>query len=98
MADAGVRERGTRKERQGTVVSKSGNKTVVVLVERRKRHGQYGKVMKLFKKFHAHDENNTAKEGDHVLIVESRPLSRMKRWRVVKIIAASKAQEQVGNV
>ena len=96
MADAGARERGTRKERQGTVVSKSGNKTVVVLVERRKRHEQYGKVIGLSKKFHAHDENNTAKEGDRVLIVEVRPLSRMKRWRVVEIIAAGKGVEQVG--
>ena len=96
MADAGAKERGTRKERLGVVVSKSGNKTVVVRVERRERHAQYGKVMRRFKKFHAHDEANAAKEGDRVLIAEIRPMSRLKRWRVLQIVAAGKSQEQVG--
>ena len=96
MVEAVAKERGARKERRGVVVSKSGNKTVVVRVERRKRHEQYGKVIRQFKKFHAHDEDNTAKVGDTVRIVEVRPLSRMKRWRVVEITAAGEGKEQVG--
>lgn len=96
MADASAKERGTRKERQGFVVSKSGDKTVVVRVERRKRHERYGKVMWCSKKFHAHDENNTAKVGDCVRIVETRPLSRMKRWRVIGIVAIGGNQEKAG--
>ncbi len=98
MADAEASKRGTRKERQGVVVSKSGNKTVVVLVERRKRHAQYGKVVTQFNKFHAHDEDNAAKVGDKVLITEARPLSRMKRWRLVKIVVVGKSVEEVATV
>lgn len=98
MADAEVAERGTRKERQGVVVSKSGNKTVVVLVERRRRHAQYGKVMTHVNKFHAHDEGNMAKVGDKVLISEARPISRLKRWRVVEILVVGKNPEQAAAV
>jgi small subunit ribosomal protein S17 len=98
MAEAQDKERGTRKERLGAVVSKSGNKTVVVEVERRKRHEQYNKVIRQSKKFHAHDEANTAKVGDQVRIVETRPLSRLKRWRVIEIVAAGRGKEQVGAV
>lgn len=77
-------ERGSRKVRKGIVCSKSGNKSVVVQCERRIRHPLYGKVVRRFKKFHAHDENNTAQVGDAVVIMETRPLSATKRWRVVK--------------
>ena len=87
---ATIHARGTRKERQGTVTSKSGDKTVVVKVEWRKRHAQYGKVMRRFQKFHAHDEENAAKVGDVVTIVEARPLSRLKRWRVIKVVAGAR--------
>jgi len=76
--------RGNRKVRKGTVVSKSGEKSVVVKSERRERHPLYGKVIKKFKKYHAHDEDNDAKVGDTVRIVETRPLSATKRWRNVK--------------
>jgi small subunit ribosomal protein S17 len=76
--------RGNRKVRKGTVVSKSGVKTVVVKSERRERHPLYGKVIKKFKKYHVHDEADDAKVGDEVRIVETRPLSATKRWRIVK--------------
>jgi small subunit ribosomal protein S17 len=86
--------RGQRKERQGDVVSKSGNKSIVVLVERRSQHPVYGKTMRSFKKFHVHDENNEAKIGDLVRIVETRPLSRLKRWRMAGILEKAKAKDQ----
>ena len=86
MSDVVMQRRGVRKERTGTVVSKSGDKSVVVSVERRKPHPLFGKVVKHFKKFHVHDPENVAKVGDHVRIVESRPISRMKRWRLVEVL------------
>ena len=76
--------RGRRKVRKGLVVSKSGDKSVVVRGETRERHPIYGKVVRTFKKYHAHDEENTAKVGDEVTIVETRPLSATKRWRIVQ--------------
>ena len=78
-------ERGSRKVRKGTVVSKSGDKSIIVRVERRMLHPVYGKVVKAFNKFHAHDEANAAKVGDTVVIMETRPLSKTKRWRLVSI-------------
>lgn len=86
MAEAEAEKRGVRKERTGVVVSKSGDKSVVVSVERRKRHPLYKKVIRLSAKFHAHDEENKASVGDRVRIRETRPLSRLKRWRLVEII------------
>ena len=68
----------------GRVVSDKMNKTITVLVERRVKHPVIGKVIRLSKKYHAHDEGNTAKVGDNVTIVETRPLSATKRWRIVK--------------
>ena len=79
------KKRGIRKSRKGVVVSKSGDKTIVVKVERRYRHPLYGKTLRDFLKCHTHDEENKAKVGDKVLIMETRPLSRMKRWRLVEI-------------
>lgn len=76
--------RGSRKVRKGLVVSKSGAKSVIVQGETRERHPIYGKVVRHFKKYHAHDEDNTAKVGDQVTIAETRPLSATKRWRIVK--------------
>lgn len=76
--------RGNRKVRKGRVVSKSGDKSVVVRTERRERHPIYGKVVRRFKKYHAHDADNSATVGDEVTIVETRPLSATKRWRIVK--------------
>ena len=75
--------RGARKVRKGTVVSKMGAKSVVVKVEYRERHPLYGKVIIRSKKYHAHDEADTAKVGDEVVIMETRPLSATKRWRIV---------------
>jgi small subunit ribosomal protein S17 len=79
-------DRGRRKTRIGRVVSDKMDKTVVVMVERRVAHPFYGKRVVRNKKFHAHDEHNTAREGDRVRIVETRPLSRTKRWRVVEVL------------
>lgn len=84
MAEATVASRSSRKVRKGTVVSKSGIKSVIVEGERRERHPKYGKVVRVFKKYHAHDEENTAKVGDVVTLMETRPLSATKRWRIVK--------------
>lgn len=86
MVESKTRTRGVRKERSGVVVGKSGDKSLVVSVERRLRHPLYKKVIKRFKKFHAHDEENVAKVGDRVRIVESRPISRIKRWRLVEVV------------
>ncbi len=78
--------RGRRKVLIGTVVSDKMDKTVVVKVERVYRHPMYGKVVKSHKKFYAHDENNQCKIGDVVKIMETRPLSKLKRWRVMEIL------------
>jgi small subunit ribosomal protein S17 len=75
-----------RKVRQGVVVSDKGNKTVVVKVERTVRHPLYGKVMRRSKRYHAHDEENTGKVGDIVRIMECRPMSRLKRWRLLDVV------------
>jgi small subunit ribosomal protein S17 len=75
--------RGARKVRKGKVVSKMGIKSVVVEVTYREQHPLYGKVIIRSKKYHAHDEADTAKVGDVVSIMETRPLSATKRWRVV---------------
>ena len=82
--------RNTRKVRTGTVVSISGNKTIVVQSLERKRHPKYGKMMTSTKKLHAHDEECTAGVGDTVRVMETRPLSKMKRWRLVEIIERAK--------
>ena len=75
-----------RKTRVGKVVSDKMQKTVVVAIERRVPHPRYGKMMTLSTRLKAHDEENSAKEGDTVLIMETRPLSKDKRWRVVEIV------------
>ena len=76
---------GSRKERRGVVLSRSGEKSVVVLVEGRRQHPLYGKVVRFKKKFHVHDEKNEAKLGDKVRIEECRPISRHKRWRLIEV-------------
>jgi small subunit ribosomal protein S17 len=85
--------RGHRKTRRGTVVKKSGDKTVSVLVERRYAHPIYGKQVTVGKKYPTHDEKNECGIGDVVLIEETRPLSARKRWRVAKIVVSAKARE-----
>lgn len=81
-----VKERGRRKTRVGTVVSDKMDKTVTVLVERLTKHPVYKKYVRKRAKFKAHDENNACRLGDKVLIVETRPLSKEKRWRVREVI------------
>jgi small subunit ribosomal protein S17 len=82
--------RGRRQERQGTVVSAAADKTIVVRVDVVKVHPRYKKVIKRSTRLHAHDEGNQAKLGDVVRVIETRPLSRMKRWRLEEIVEAAK--------
>lgn len=79
-------ERRLRKTRIGVVVSDKMDKTAVVAVERLVKHPLYGKIVKRTVKFKAHDEENAAREGDRVEIMETRPLSKEKRWRIVRIV------------
>ncbi len=81
---------GARKVREGIVVSDKMDKTVVVAVEDRVKHALYGKVMRKTAKLKAHDEANDCGKGDRVLIMETRPLSATKRWRVVEILERAK--------
>jgi|SRR4029077_2529128 len=78
--------RATRKTRTGEVVSSSMNKTIVVRTVTRVPHPKFGKIVKQMKKFYAHDEQNQAKPGDTVRIMEMRPLSKLKRWRLVEVV------------
>ena len=83
-------ERNRRKVREGLVVSDKMEKTIVVEVEDRVKHPLYGKVMRRTSKLKAHDEQNTAGIGDRVLVMETRPLSATKRWRLVEILEKAK--------
>ena len=83
MSTEEISSRGARKLRKGVVVSKSGAKTVKVAVSYREVHPVYGKVVTRTKNYHVHDEADTAKVGDAVVIMETRPMSATKRWRIV---------------
>jgi len=83
-------ERGDRKVREGLVVSDKMDKTVVVAVENRFKHGLYGKVVRRTSRLKAHDEANACGMGDRVLLMETRPTSKTKRWRVVEILEKAK--------
>ena len=83
-------ERGRRQERRGVVVSDAMDKTIVVKVESIGSHRRYKKVIRRSAKFHAHDEQNSAKVGDVVRIVETRPLSKTKNWRLAEIVEVAK--------
>ncbi|QAT41393.1 30S ribosomal protein S17 [Clostridium sp. JN-9] len=83
-------ERGNRKTRIGRVVSDKMDKTIIVAVETKVRHPLYGKTINRTTKFKAHDENNEAKINDRVEIMETRPLSKEKRWRLVQIVEKAK--------
>ncbi|MFA5919020.1 MAG: 30S ribosomal protein S17 [Candidatus Nanopelagicaceae bacterium] len=87
---ASVEDRGFRKTREGIVVSDKMDKTVTVEVMDRVKHGLYSKVMSRSRKFKAHDEQNAAGVGDRVIIMETRPISATKRWRVVEILEKAK--------
>jgi small subunit ribosomal protein S17 len=82
--------RGSRKVRMGTVLSDRMEKTLVVGVERRVAHRLYGKQVARTKKYYAHDEDGLARQGDIVRIVETRPLSKTKRWRVIEVVEKAK--------
>ncbi len=83
-------ERNLRKERQGRVVSNKMDKSIVVAVERKVKHPIYGKFVKKTTKLTAHDEKNECNEGDTVRLMETRPLSKSKRWRLVEIVEKAK--------
>ena len=87
---AAAAERPTRKTRVGLVVSDKMQKTVVVAIERRVPHPVYGKMMTRTTRLKAHDEENTAKAGDTVRIMETRPMSKDKRWRLVEIVSRAR--------
>jgi small subunit ribosomal protein S17 len=84
------RDRGRRVERRGVVVSSAMDKTIVVRVDTVKAHPRYKKVVRRSAKFHAHDEQNAANVGDVVLIVETRPLSKTKSWRLAQVLEVAK--------
>jgi small subunit ribosomal protein S17 len=86
VAPAPQAQRGSRKTRVGEVISSGMNKTIVVRTVTRVPHAKFGKIVKQQKKFYAHDEENKAKNGDTVRIMETRPLSKLKRWRLVEIV------------
>ncbi len=83
-------QRGTRKERHGLVVSDVQDKTIIVSIERRTTHPLYGKSLKVSKRYHVHDEANDAGVGDTVRIVETRPVSKLKRWRLAEVVERAK--------
>jgi len=86
MSEQATEKRGYRKIREGLVVSEKMDKTVVVEVEDRVQHARYGKTIRRTSKLKAHDETNTCGAGDRVLLMETRPMSATKRWRVVEIL------------
>jgi small subunit ribosomal protein S17 len=85
-----VLDRKLRKERTGVVTSNKMDKTITVVIERKKIHPLYGKFIKQTKKFHAHDEKNECNIGDTVKIMETRPMSKLKRWRLIEILERAK--------
>ena len=85
-----MEERALRKTRVGRVISDKMDKSIVIAIEDHVKHPVYGKIVKRTKKIHAHDENNECGIGDRVLLMETRPLSKDKRWRVVEIIEKAK--------
>jgi small subunit ribosomal protein S17 len=87
--------RGNRKERVGEVVSNKMAKTIVVRVERRFPHPQFKKIVTAYKKFYAHDEKSEAKIGDTVRIEETRPLSKLKRWKLVEVVERAAEETSV---
>lgn len=86
-AETTDKPQGRRKERTGEVISNKMTKTIVVRVERRFQHPQFKKVVTQYNKFYAHDEKSEAKPGDRVRIEETRPLSKLKRWKLVEVVA-----------
>jgi small subunit ribosomal protein S17 len=98
MAETTQKAQGRRKELIGKVVSNKMNKTIVVSVTRKKSHPLYGRVISTDKKFYAHDEKNEAHVGDFVRLEETRPLSKLKRWRLKEIIRKTTLVPEVAAV
>jgi small subunit ribosomal protein S17 len=90
MTENSTEQRNQRKVREGLVVSDKMDKTIVVAVEDRVKHALYGKVMRKTSRLKAHDETNTCGIGDRVLIMETRPLSATKRWRLIEVLEKAK--------
>lgn len=86
MSEAATSDRGNHKRVIGTVVSDANDKTRVIEIIEHYRHPTYGKFLKRRQKFHAHDEKNESNKGDKVLIIETRPLSKQKRWRLMQVL------------
>jgi small subunit ribosomal protein S17 len=97
MSEQTTEKRGTRKTRTGIVTSNKMQKSIVVQVSRRTRHGAYGKYLTHTKTYMVHDENNDAAPGDHVVIEETRPLSKNKRWKLKSIVSKAVAAPAVGD-
>ena len=95
LETASASDRGNRKERVGEVISNRMTKTIVVRVERRFPHPQFKKIVTAYKKFYAHDEKAEAKIGDTVRIEETRPLSKLKRWRLVEVVERAPEETSV---
>ncbi len=90
MTESTTESRNERKSRTGVVVSDKMNQTIVVRLDRTLRHPLYGKTIKLSSKLYAHDANNEAGVGDFVRVIETRPLSKTKRWRMLEIVTKAK--------
>ncbi|MFM8901977.1 MAG: 30S ribosomal protein S17 [Actinomycetota bacterium] len=90
MSQTSATTRNARKSREGIVVSNKMNKTIVIAIVERIRHKKYEKFVTRTKKLYAHDEANDAKVGDRVLVMETRPMSKLKRWRVIEILERAK--------
>ncbi len=90
----GTVKKGYRKTRVGEVMSAKMDKTAVVRVSRTLRHPVYGKVIRKYKKYYAHDQDNTARAGDTVEIIETAPISKLKKWRVSKVVRKAVIEEQ----
>jgi small subunit ribosomal protein S17 len=86
VAEGATKARGLRKTRVGEVISDKMDKTIIVKTINRVPHAKFGKIVKQVSKFHVHDEKNEAKIGDQVSIAETRPLSKLKRWRLVEVL------------
>ncbi len=93
MSEAATAPKHVRKTRTGKVVSTKMNKTCVVLVERRVAHELYGKIIKRAKKYYVHDEHSVAKEGDTVRIEETRPISKLKSWKLLEVVHTAAVAE-----
>jgi small subunit ribosomal protein S17 len=97
LDEVGMKERGVRKKLTGVVIGTSMDKTAVVLVNRLKKHSTYNKYIRRHTKYLAHDPNNICQNGDRVRIIESRPISKLKRWQVMEIVEKARTAIEAAN-